>query len=64
MFHLAWFLSWQVQSWNQMWSGQGGSEWNHPDLYVDMTLSLERAGFDYVMFEDGAFVPFEEGVTP
>ncbi|MBY3986931.1 NtaA/DmoA family FMN-dependent monooxygenase [Rhodococcus fascians] len=57
MFHLGWFLSWQVQSWNQMWSGEGGTEWNHPELYIDMTRSLERAGFDYIMFEDGAFVP-------
>ncbi|OZF33018.1 FMNH2-dependent monooxygenase [Rhodococcus sp. 14-2483-1-1] len=57
MFHLGWFLSWQVQSWNQMWSGEGGTEWNHPELYIDMTRSLERAGFDYIMFEDGSFVP-------
>ena len=61
MFHLAWFLSWQVQSWNGTWSGEGGNEWNHPDLYVDMTKSLERAGFDYIMFEDGAFVPDSYG---
>lgn len=37
--------------------GEGGTEWNHPELYIDMTRSLERAGFDYIMFEDGAFVP-------
>jgi FMN-dependent oxidoreductase (nitrilotriacetate monooxygenase family) len=61
LFHMAWFLSWQVQGWNGMWSGEGGTEWNHPELYVDMAQSLERAGFDYLMFEDGAFVPDSYG---
>jgi len=61
MFHLGWFLSWQVQSWNGTWSGEGGTEWNHPELYVEMAQSLERAGFDYVMLEDGAFVPDSYG---
>lgn len=61
MFHMGWFLSWQVQSWNQMWSGTGGTEWNHPELYIDMAKSLERAGFDYLMFEDGSFVPDSYG---
>lgn len=28
-----------------------------PDLYVDAAHALERAGFDYLMFEDGSFVP-------
>jgi FMN-dependent oxidoreductase (nitrilotriacetate monooxygenase family) len=57
MFHMGWFLSYQLQSWRQMWSGRGMTEWVKPDLYVDMARSLERAGFDYLMFEDGSFVP-------
>ncbi|GAA4545914.1 NtaA/DmoA family FMN-dependent monooxygenase [Pseudonocardia xishanensis] len=61
MLHLGWFLSFQVQSWNQMWSGAGGTEWNKPQLYVDSARALERAGFDYMMFEDGAFVPDSYG---
>ncbi|MCE0766864.1 NtaA/DmoA family FMN-dependent monooxygenase [Pseudonocardia kujensis] len=61
MLHLGWFLSFQVQSWNQMWSGEGGREWNKPQLYIDAARSLERAGFDYMMFEDGSFVPDSYG---
>lgn len=57
MLHFGWFLSYGVQSWNKIWSGQGGSEWSQPELYVDAARSLERAGFDYMMFEDGSFVP-------
>lgn len=61
MMHLGWFLSFQVQSWNQTWSGPGGTEWMQPQLYIDMARSLERAGFDYMMFEDGTFVPDSYG---
>lgn len=61
MMHLGWFLSFQVQSWNQMWSGRGGTEWNKPQLYIEMAQSLERAGFDYMMFEDGSFIPDSYG---
>jgi FMN-dependent oxidoreductase (nitrilotriacetate monooxygenase family) len=57
MFHLGWFLSYKVQSWRQTWSGAGMTEWVKPGLYVDMANSLERAGFDYIMFEDGSFIP-------
>ncbi|MDF2442296.1 MAG: hypothetical protein JWR01_499 [Subtercola sp.] len=57
MFHMGWFLSYQLQSWRQIWSGRGMTEWMKPDLYVDMARSLERAGFDFMMFEDGSFVP-------
>ncbi|MCF7549999.1 NtaA/DmoA family FMN-dependent monooxygenase [Pseudonocardia sp. WMMC193] len=53
---MGWFLSYQVQSWNGRWSGRGATEWTQPELYVDMARSLERAGFDYLMFEDGSFV--------
>jgi FMN-dependent oxidoreductase (nitrilotriacetate monooxygenase family) len=56
MFHMGWFLSYKVQSWSQTWSGRGATEWTKPDLYVDMARSLERAGFDYMMFEDGSFI--------
>ncbi|MBO3089601.1 NtaA/DmoA family FMN-dependent monooxygenase [Cellulomonas dongxiuzhuiae] len=55
--HMAWFLSYAVQAWGQPWAGRAGTEWVTPDLYVDAARSLERAGFDYLMFEDGSFVP-------
>lgn len=64
MFHMGWFLSYQVQSWRGTWSGAGATEWVKPDLYADMANSLERAGFDYLMFEDGSFVPDSYGSSP
>ncbi len=35
-----------------------------PDFYIDMSRALERAGFDYLMFEDGSFVPDSYGSSP
>ncbi len=59
MFHLGWFVGYGfgVQSWRQMWSGTGGTEWSRPDLYVDMARAMERACFDYMMIEDSSCVP-------
>lgn len=59
MFHLGWFVGsgFGIQSWKGTWSGIGEKEWMKPDLYIDMARALERAGFDYMMFEDGLLVP-------
>ena len=59
MFHLGWFVGYGygVQSWRQIWSGAGGTEWSKPDLYVDMARAMERAGFDYMMIEDSSCIP-------
>lgn len=57
MFHLGWFLSFHAQAWNQPWAGSMSREWMKADPWVDMARSLERAGFDYMMLEDGSFVP-------
>jgi long-chain alkane monooxygenase len=64
MFHMGWFLSYQVQSWRDTWAGRGATEWVSPDFYIDMARALERAGFDYLMFEDGSFVPDSYGSSP
>ena len=65
MFHLGWFVGYGygVQSWNETWSGRGGTEWVRPDLYVDTAKALERAGFDYLMIEDSSCVPDVFGGT-
>ncbi|MCM3922271.1 NtaA/DmoA family FMN-dependent monooxygenase [Frankia sp. AiPs1] len=59
MFHMGWFVGhgFSVQSWKGTWSGAGAREWMQPDLYVDMARSLERACFDYMIFEDGLMIP-------
>jgi long-chain alkane monooxygenase len=64
MLHMGWFLSYQVQCWRDPWAGRGTTEWVSPDFYIDMARSLERAGFDYLMFEDGSFVPDSYGSSP
>jgi len=59
MFHMAWFVGGgiSVHDWRGPWSGHIADEWMKPDLYLDLARSAERAGFDYVMLEDGQFVP-------
>jgi len=58
MYHLGWFLGagFGIQVWNPAidgpWTGHNALEWMKPQLYVDLTNSLERAGFDYLLLED------------
>jgi FMN-dependent oxidoreductase (nitrilotriacetate monooxygenase family) len=54
---MGWFLSFNATSWNLPWSGAASEEWMKAAPYVDMARSLERAGFDYMMLEDGSFIP-------
>jgi FMN-dependent oxidoreductase (nitrilotriacetate monooxygenase family) len=63
MFHMGWFVGYGfgVQSWNQVWSGAGGTEWSKPDLYIDLARSMERSGFDYLMIEDSSCIPDTHG---
>lgn len=59
MLHYGWFVGkgWSVQGWNQPWSGNIGLDWTEPDLFIDLSKAMERACFDYVMIEDGSFIP-------
>jgi FMN-dependent oxidoreductase (nitrilotriacetate monooxygenase family) len=57
VFHMGWFLSFNAMAWNAPWSGFAADEWMQAAPYVDMARSLERAGFDYMMLEDGSFIP-------
>ena len=63
MFHLSWFLGngFGIQAWSPTngdgpWVGSNVADWTKPDLYIDLTQSLERGGFDYLMIEDTAMV--------
>lgn len=58
-FHLAWFVSrgYGPKAWRYEWGGDQ-SRWMMPDLFVDLAVSMERAGFDYVMMEDSSNVPY------
>jgi FMN-dependent oxidoreductase (nitrilotriacetate monooxygenase family) len=59
MFHMGWFLGtgFGVYQWNGQWSGNATQDVGRPGLFVDMAVSLERAGFDYMMMEDSSVLP-------
>lgn len=62
MFHMGWFLSYAPQEFGGRWSGGGNRmDWLDPRLYVDTARQLERAGFDYLMLEDGSFIADAHG---
>jgi FMN-dependent oxidoreductase (nitrilotriacetate monooxygenase family) len=61
MFHLGWFLGsgFGLKDWDlkrHPFAGHNGRDWMKPDLYIELTASLERAGFDYVLIQDTAMV--------
>jgi len=63
MFHLGWFLGngFGIQEWNIAagdgpYTGTNAEDWMKPDLYIDLAKALERAGFDFLLFEDTAMV--------
>jgi len=58
MFHFGWFIGkgYSPHNWNQQWSGNIGSDWMEPDLYMDLARALERACFDCLILEDGSFI--------
>ena len=49
-FHLAWFTNFTAGNWDGTFS-HGGSPWDGR-FFVDMAQALERACFDYVIYED------------
>jgi FMN-dependent oxidoreductase (nitrilotriacetate monooxygenase family) len=57
--HFGWFIGkgYSPHSWNQPWTGSIGTDWMAPDLYLDLARAMERACFDYLVIEDGSFVP-------
>jgi len=54
-FHLAWFTNFTTGNWDGVFS-HGGSPWDGR-FFVDMAQALERACFDYVIYEDKLLVP-------
>ena len=55
-FHLAWFTSFTAPAWYAPFAGDIGTEWFTGEYHIDMARSLERAGFDFIMFEDSTMV--------
>jgi FMN-dependent oxidoreductase (nitrilotriacetate monooxygenase family) len=54
-FHLAWFTHFAVDEWLDPLSSAGGNPWDGK-FYLEMARTLERAGFDFIMFEDTLMV--------
>ncbi|MFT4042349.1 MAG: NtaA/DmoA family FMN-dependent monooxygenase [Gordonia sp. (in: high G+C Gram-positive bacteria)] len=54
---MGWFLNYTVPSWGRPWSGEAVRDWTSPELFIELAKGMERARFDYMMLEDGAFVP-------
>ena len=54
-FHLGWFTNFTAGNWDHTFS-HGGSPWDGR-FYVEFAQALERACFDYVIFEDKLLVP-------
>lgn len=65
MFHLAYFMQGSsAQAWHSPWAGSIGQEWSRPDFHIDCARALERAKFDYVLYEDLYYVPdYWKGTT-
>ncbi|GGL02344.1 NtaA/DmoA family FMN-dependent monooxygenase [Nocardia jinanensis] len=55
-FHLAWFTPFKTPAWKSPWAAGTATEWLNGDYYIDMARALERAGFDFMMFEDSTLV--------
>jgi FMN-dependent oxidoreductase (nitrilotriacetate monooxygenase family) len=56
-FHLAWFLQGSAaQAWGEPWTGHIGTNWQRPELFLDMARTLERACFDYILMEDSSHI--------
>ena len=61
-FHLAWFTNFTAGNWDGVFS-HGGSPWDGR-FFVEMAQALERACFDYVIYEDKLLVPKRIAVRP
>src|SRR5476649_2975554 len=54
-FHLGWFTNFTAGNWDGAIS-HGGTPWDGR-FFVEMAQALERACFDYVIYEDKLLVP-------
>jgi FMN-dependent oxidoreductase (nitrilotriacetate monooxygenase family) len=55
MMHLAWFANFTTDHWNEPF-GNGGAAWNGR-FHREVAQAMERACFDFMMFEDSLMIP-------
>jgi long-chain alkane monooxygenase len=63
MFHMGAFTNFSPPDWAGTWSGDTDVNWADGYFLVDVVKALERAKFDYVMFEDSSMVSDAYGGT-
>jgi FMN-dependent oxidoreductase (nitrilotriacetate monooxygenase family) len=63
MFHMGAFTTFKPPEWSGTWSGDTDASWADGYFWVDIAKALERAKFDYVMFEDSSMVSDSYGGT-
>lgn len=56
MFHLGIFSSIAPYTWRSPYAGRARTEWTDPRYYAEVAESLERGGFDAIVFEDSSQV--------
>jgi len=62
-FHLGWFGSFIPTTWNTGWDGADPAGWTNGKFYVEMMQALERACFDFMLYEDSSMVSDVYGGT-
>lgn len=55
-FHLGWFGSFTRGGFAGRWSGSDATRWANGEFHIELAQALERACFDYMMFEDSLMV--------
>ncbi|MFT4262800.1 MAG: NtaA/DmoA family FMN-dependent monooxygenase [Nocardioides sp.] len=55
-FHLAMFTSFNMPAWRGPWAGEAADDWWTGDYHISLIKQMERAGFDFIMFEDSTYV--------
>ena len=55
-FHLAMFTSFTIPAWRGPWAGGAATEWFTGDYHISLVKQMERAGFDFIMFEDSTYI--------
>lgn len=56
MFHVGWFAAFTPPSWTSGWDGSAPGDFLDGEFYVEMARTLDRACFDFMLFEDSAMV--------
>jgi long-chain alkane monooxygenase len=60
MFHLSWFTNFTPYAWQGDWAPNGPTDWTG-GFHIEQAKAMERACFDYIIFEDALMIPNSYG---